>query len=89
MDNIEYYVNRIKELEEENNKLKEHLKRYTAPNKKAYYKNNKEIIKEKVKEYKIRTNYTIPKDKKKEYNKVAYEKRKQKKIQEKEQNTNI
>ena len=29
---------RIKELEEENEKLKEHLKRYTAPSyKKAYY----------------------------------------------------
>ena len=33
----------IKELEEENEKLKEHLKRYTAPScKKAYYEKNKE-----------------------------------------------
>ena len=36
---------RIKELEEENEKLKEHLKKYTAPScKKAYYEKNKEQI---------------------------------------------
>ena len=39
---------RIKELEEENEKLKEHLKKYTAPScKKAYYEKNKEQILEK------------------------------------------
>ena len=41
---------RIKELEEENEKLKEHLKKYTAPSyKKAYYEKNKEQILEKNK----------------------------------------
>ena len=64
---------RIKELEEENEKLKEHLKRYTAPScKKAYYEKNKEQILEKMK-----LNPTSP-EKRKEYARRAYLKKKEK-----------
>ena len=64
---------RIKELEEENQKLKIHLKKYTAPScKKAYYEKNKEQIIENMK-----LNPITP-EKRKEYNKKAYLKRKNK-----------
>ncbi len=57
------------ELEE----LKEKLKKYTAPvRSKKYYENHKEEIKEKHKEYRE----TIDKDKKAEYNKRYYLKKK-------------
>ena len=56
---------KYKLLEEENSKLKleleqtkEHLKKYTAPDRsKRFYQNHKEEIKEKVKEYVKKTNY--------------------------------
>ena len=71
---------RIKELEEENAKLKEellatkeHLKKYTAPtSRKVYYENNKEHILERMK-----ANPTHP-DKRKEYNRQSYLRRKEK-----------
>lgn len=64
---------RIKELEEENEKLKEHLKKYTAPSyKKAYYEKNKKQILEKMK-----SNPVSP-EKRKEYARRAYLKKKQK-----------
>lgn len=71
---------RIQELEEENARLKaelqstkEHLKRYTAPaSRKEYYENNKEAILERMK-----ANPTPP-DKKKEYNRQSYIRRKAK-----------
>lgn len=93
MDNYE----RIKELEEKNAKLeeelkitKEHLKKYTAPsNMKKYYENHKEEIKQKVKEYKEKTNYIVSKDVIKERNKRAYQKRKEKLEKEKSENQNI
>ena len=70
---------KIKALEEENAKLeeelratKEHLKKYTAPaSRKVYYENNKEAIKERVK------NYKPTPEQKKEYNKQAYLRRKE------------
>ena len=75
-------------LKDENNKIKteldnvkEHLKKYTSPiRSKIFYKNHKEEIKSKVKEYKEKTNYdkNISKDKKSEYNKKAYQKKKDK-----------
>jgi hypothetical protein len=75
-------------LKEENNKLhielektKEHLKKYTAPsNMKKYYQNHKEEIIKKVKDYKEKNNYKplIDAEKRKEYNKIAYQKRKDK-----------
>jgi hypothetical protein len=69
----------IKELAEENAKLKEellatkeHLKKYTAPaSRKEYYEKNKEVIKERVK------NYKPTPEQKKEYNKQAYLRRRE------------
>jgi len=76
----------IQILKEENEKLKnelietkEHLKKYTAPSyKKAYYENNKEEIKLKVKEYKEKTNYTPTPEQKKIWARNAYLKKKEK-----------
>jgi len=80
--------NKIKELEDELektrkelNETKEHLKKYTAPSRsKTYYENHKEEIIKRVKEHKQTTNYTyeVSPEKRKEYNKIAYQKRKEK-----------
>ena len=82
---------RIQELEEENARLKaelqatkEHLKRYTAPaSRKEYYENNKEAILERMK-----ANPTPP-DKKKEYNRQSYIRRKAKLNKETDENPNV
>ena len=67
----------------ENQELKEHLKKYTAPKRsKTFYENNKQEINEKNKEY----HKTIPTEKIKEYSKRAYEKKKLKLLQEKNKN---
>ena len=69
------------ELIEENKQLKEHLKKYTAPErKKKYYQAHKETIKNKVRQYQKEKDYKpqISAEKRKEYNKRAYEKRKKK-----------
>jgi hypothetical protein len=81
-------LNKYKILEEENKllkdelvKTKEHLKKYTAPsNMKKYYESHKEEIKQRVREYKQKTNYdsNLPAEKKKEYNRTAYLNRKNK-----------
>ena len=68
-------------LENELKETKEHLKKYTAPTRsKTYYENHKQEIISKVKDYKEKTNYyyVVTPDKKKEYNKTAYLKRKEK-----------
>lgn len=87
---------KIKELEEENNKLKEelcqtkeHLKKYTAPlRNKTYYENNKEDHKKKVREYQQRINYKSDynptPEQKKEYARRAYLNKKAKLKNEKE-----
>jgi hypothetical protein len=83
------------ELEKTKDELietKEHLKKYTSPsNMKKYYQNHKEEIIKKVKEYKEKNNYKpfIDKEKRKEYNKIAYQKRREKIEQEKMENKNI
>jgi len=84
---------RIRELEEDNlrlkaenesisetlNKTKVHLKRYTAPvNRKEYYEKNKEEYIRRAKEYRERTNYKPTQEQKKEYNRNAYLRRKEK-----------
>ena len=90
MDNEE----KIKEILEENAKLKEelqatkeHLNKYTAPaSRKEYYENNKEHILEKMK-----ANPT-PAEIRKEYNKKSYLRRKEKlkkEIEEKQNSENI
>ena len=85
---------RIKELEDENAKLKdelqttkEHLKKYTAPSyKKEYYEKNKEKVMENGANYLHKLKEENP-DKLKEYRRRAYLKRKEK--LEKEKNENI
>ena len=78
----------IKELLEKNAKLeeellatKEHLKKYTAPaSRKEYYEKNKEAIKERNNNYKKNTGYKYEptSEKKKEYARRAYLKKKEK-----------
>ena len=95
---------KIKELAEENAKLKEelqvtkeHLKKYTAPaSSKVYYEKHKEEQKQRVKEYQQRTNYKSDykptPEQKKEYNRREYLKRKEnlkKEMEEKTNNENI
>ena len=91
---------KIKEILEENAKLKEelqatkeHLKKYTAPaSRKVYYERNKEKEKQRAKEYKEKTNYKSTPEQRKEYNKISYLRRKeklQKELEEKQNNENI
>ena len=64
----------------ENKQLIEHLQKYTAPERsKKYYKNNKEIINQKTKDY----HKNLSPEKIKEYSKSAYEKKKLKLLEEK------
>ena len=90
----------IKELAEENAKLKgelqatkEHLKKYTAPaSNKVYYEKHKDIHKHRVSEYKKKTNYKPTPEQVKLYNQRAYLKRKetlQKEMEEKQNTENI
>jgi len=71
-------INKLQEdkiiaLEAELQSTKEHLKKYTAPSyKKIYYENNKEKLLEKMK------SNPIPPDKRKEYNRQSYLRRKEK-----------
>lgn len=91
MNNIEELqkINKLQEekiiaLEEELEKTKEHLKKYTAPSyKKIYYENNKEKLLEKMK------SNPAPPDKRKEYNRQSYLRRKEKLKKETEGNENI
>ncbi len=97
--NVDEIITKNKLLEEENKKLqdeltqtKEHLNIYTMKNKK-YYENNKDAHKQRVKEYKEKTNCyaNLSSEKKKEYARRAYlnKKAKIKKIEEKNENENI
>jgi hypothetical protein len=66
---------KIKLLEEENKELKEKLKKYTAPVRhKNYYESHKDDIIQKTKEYKK----SLTTEKKKEYARRAYLKKKEK-----------
>ncbi len=91
--NIDELLHKLKITEEENKKLqdeliqtKEHLNIYTMKNKK-YYEMNKEEHKQRVKEYKEKTNYSanLSSEKKQEYARRAYlnKKEKLKKLEEK------
>ena len=76
MNETELYE-KIKKLEEENTELKNKLKTYTAPiRNKNYYENHKEDIIQKSKEYKD----NLAPEKKKEYARRAYLKKKEKMI---------
>jgi len=79
MDELTLVKEENEQLKKRIAELEEHLKKYTAPARsKTYYENHKEEIKKKVSDYKEKTNYnaSISKEKKKEYNKAAYERRK-------------
>jgi hypothetical protein len=67
---------RIKELEQENNVLKQLLEKYSNPQK-SYYERNKTIINQKAKERMKKIAQENP-DKLKEINRKAYLKRKEK-----------
>lgn len=69
------------QMKEELIQTKEHLKKYTAPsNMKKYYENHKEEIKQRVNEYKEKTNYNanLTIEKKKKYARQAYLNKKEK-----------
>ncbi len=70
---------KLSQMEKELNDTKHKLNTYQS-NSKKYYENNKEKIIERVKEYNKNNNYkpTVTNEKKKEYNKIAYQKRKEK-----------
>jgi hypothetical protein len=75
----EQYFNENNELKNKINELTEHLKKYTAhKGAKTYYRKNKDAILEKNKEYVKTYREQLPSEKIKEYNKRAYEKRKNK-----------
>jgi hypothetical protein len=82
----------IKELQEENNRLKEQLDKYLLKNK-TYYEKNKEEHKTRVKDYQKKTNYKsnyIPTtEQKKEYARRAYLKKKEKLQKEIEQQKSV
>jgi len=73
MDIVFKLEEQIKQLTQELNETKEHLKKYTAPSRsKTFYENHKEELLEKMKKY------TPSPEKIKEKNKKAYLKRKEK-----------
>lgn len=79
--NNEALLNRIQQLEQELKETKEHLKKYTAPARsKTYYENHKDEIHSKNKQD---PDY---KEKRKEYNRTAYLRRKEKLNNEEPQN---
>jgi len=73
MDIVSQLEEQIKQLTQELNDTKEHLKKYTAPSRsKIFYENHKEELLEKMKKY------TPSPEKIKEKNRKAYLKRKEK-----------
>ena len=66
-------------LEDELKEVKQKLNTYQS-NSKKYYENNKDKIIARVKNYNKQNNYTsiVSSEKRKEYNKTAYQKRKEK-----------
>jgi hypothetical protein len=73
---IQQLQERVKELEDELDKTKEHLKTYTSPlRNKKYYENHKEQILERMKQ---NPQQVVDKEKRKVLNKKAYLKKKEK-----------
>ena len=72
-DIISELQEKVYKLEEELQSTKEHLKRYTAPaSRREYYQKNKELVKERISKCR-----PTP-EQRKEYNRMAYLKRKEK-----------
>ena len=78
----------LQQTKDELIQTKEHLKKYTAPaSRKIYYEKNREIEKQRAKEYKEKTNYKSTPEQRKEYNKLSYLRRKEKLQKELEENS--
>lgn len=95
-ENIKQILEENAKLKEELQATKEHLKKYTAPaSRKVYYENNKEAVLERVKKYNKDNNYKPTPEQKKEYNRQSYVRRKEKlkkeikEIEEKQNDENI
>ena len=81
MEEIEILHNKIIEQENQIKELKNRLSKYTNPTRnKKFYENHKEEMLKKMKEYKIKKNYAQKEnpEKRKEYNRRYYEKKKKK-----------
>jgi len=78
--NAEELIVEINLLKEENEKLKKQLENYNN-SRKSYYEKNKEIVKQKAKERLKKITEEKP-EKIKEYAKRAYQKQKEKKLNE-------
>ena len=78
MENFNKLKLENEQFKKENEKLKDHLKKYTTPSRnKIYYENHKEELKEKARDYRKNTNYKPPNyEKRKEYAKKYYQKKK-------------
>lgn len=98
--NVDEIIIKNKLLEEELQKTKdeliktkEHLKKYTSPtSSKIYYEKHKELVKERVKKCREKTNYKSTPEQRKEYNRLSYLRRKeklQKELEEKGKGENI
>jgi|AntAceMinimDraft_5_1070358.scaffolds.fasta_scaffold94474_1 hypothetical protein len=79
MDNetkIKELEDELKNVNEELQRTKDHLKKYTAPARnRAYYDKNSDAVKERTRLYIEKTNYKCTPEQRKEYNKRAYLKR--------------
>ena len=72
-------LSEVEKLQQEITLLKEKLKKYTAPDRsKTYYQTHKEEILIKKKEASTKQDLIISKERRKEINKKAYQKRKEK-----------
>ena len=81
VDNTQYVLEleaEITRLKEEFDATKAHLKRYTAPGyNKEYYEQNRERILQQKTKSRLKTGYKYDPEKRKECNKRAYQKRKE------------
>lgn len=77
-ERIAFLENRVKDLEEELDNTKKHLKRYTAPaSSKIYYERHKDEHKQRVRDYKKKINYKPTPEQSKKYYETQKAKRKQ------------
>ena len=83
-DRIAELEEKVSKLEEELQSTKEHLKRYTAPaSRREYYQKNKELLRQRIEQCRPTHEH------RKEYNKRAYLKRKEKLQKEKSEMENL
>ena len=86
-EKIKEMEEQISNLETELQSTKEHLKKYTAPtSSKVYYEKHKDLVKQRVKKCRENTIYKSTPEQRKEYNKQAYLRKKEKLQKELEEN---